>query len=224
MLTLVGAGFLGSLTLEEWCKRAFALGEVDAIRVIDFDKFEGRNAANQNVTKIRAEQQPAKTEVMEEICKGYGIRCEQVIDKLTEENAEKLLAGTELCVSALDNIAARDALWYWAKQFEKPLIHLGVSQAGTGNVEWTFKEHDTYSLSPLVRPKDYTEGNVTMKPCELVGFRGLGLNVAIAGAKALCLFKGHDPDGTLPKEEVEKGMMTSWSATMTGHSLTEKAS
>lgn len=224
-ISIVGCGFLGSLFMEEWAKRAFALGEEDTVRVIDFDKFEERNAANQNVTKARATEMPMKVTVLEELGKGYGLLMEPIPDKVTKENVEKLLDGTDTLVSALDNIESRDHLWYWAKQFGKPMISLGVSQNGTGAVEWTHDEYCTYSLSPLVRPKDYSEAGaiVTLKPCELVGFRGLGLNVAIAGAKALGLYKGHDPDGSLPKAEVKRGLRTSWSATMTGHTLTEKA-
>jgi hypothetical protein len=132
-----------------------------------------------------------------------------------------VLKDATTLVSALDNIEARDELWMHALYAKVPLLNLGISQMGTGKVEWTTVDHDQYGLSPVARINmmNYTEKNVTLKPCELIGFRGLGLNMGIAAAKALGIFKGLDPEKSV--KNVKPGTLTAWSADMTSHQLSE---
>jgi hypothetical protein len=218
MITLVGCGFLGSLTLEEWAKRAFGFQLAAPIRLIDFDQFEERNSANQNVTRRKAMGHPQKVDVMAGMLEEYSIPAEPIAQKLTAENTDKMLEDTTLLVSALDNVEAHDQLWYWAQKAKVPLLHLGISQGGTGRVEWTFGEHDSWSLSPIARlGQKYKDANVKLKPCELVGFRGLGLNTAMAGAKALGIWHGVDPEHEI--EDVQPQMLTVWDCGLNFHKL-----
>lgn len=222
MISLVGCGFLGSLLAEEIGKRWFALNDKTPIRLIDFDAFEERNAANQLCTRRDAGQ--FKAFVTGERLEAYGVYAHMLPDRLTKENQQELLDGSEIIVSALDNIPTRNLLWYYAKSHDIPLLTLGISQQGTGTVEWTFRAHDTYSLSPIAtlgqKKKMESLANVPkeLKPCELIAFRGLGLNMAVAGAKALGIYKGFDPEKVLPTDGLP-GIMTTWDATNMGHSL-----
>jgi hypothetical protein len=63
-----------------------------------------------------------------------------------------------------------------------------------------------------------------LKPCELIAFRGLGLNVAIAAAKALGIWFGWDPEKQVVETlgvDVLPNTASTWSATNTGHQLVE---
>jgi hypothetical protein len=188
------------------------------MRLIDYDKFEERNAANQNVSRRKAMAQRPKVDVMADLLGEYGIPVEPIADKLTEENVDKILEDTSLLVSALDNVEAHDRVWAWAIANKIPLLHLGISQGGTGRVEWTLGDHDSWSLSPIARlGQKYKDANVKLKPCELVGFRGLGLNTAMAGAKALGIWHGVDPEHEL--EDVQPQMLTVWDCGLNFHKL-----
>lgn len=222
MITLVGCGFLGSLLAEEVGKRWFALNEKTSLNLIDFDAVEERNAANQGFT--RNDEGSPKVEAVGARLDKYGVWSVALEKRLTKENQNELLDGSELIVSALDNIPTRTLLWYYAKANRIPLLTLGISQAGTGTIEWTHGKHDTYSLSPLstLGQKKKLDSLVNvpreLKPCELIAFRGLGLNVAVAASKAVGIFKGLDPEKVLEGRELP-GVMTTWDATNTGHSL-----
>lgn len=232
MIALVGCGFLGSLLAEEIGKRWFAFQEGEAIRLIDFDTVEERNCANQNFTRNNAGD--LKTEAVHERLEQYQVAVDSFAEKLVKENINTLLPvdgddPVTLIVSAVDNIPTRNLLWYYAKQHHIPLLTLGISQSGTGTVEWTWEEHDSYSLSPLAtlgqQKKLGSLANVPkeLKPCELVAFRGLGLNMAVAAAKAIGIFKGFDAETVLDQEPLPRSVLTVWDATNTGHTLRQTA-
>lgn len=230
MIALVGCGFLGSLLAEEIGKRWFAFQEGEAIGLIDFDTFEERNCANQNVTRVRAESRVLKAVALEERLREYKVAAKALAVKLDKSNINTVLGGdVSLIVSAVDNIPTRNLLWYYAKQHKIPLLTLGISQSGTGTVEWTWEEHDSYSLSPLAtlgqQKKLDSLANVPkeLKPCELVAFRGLGLNMAVAAAKAIGIFKGFDAETVLDQEPLPRSVLTVWDATNTGHTLRQTA-
>lgn len=237
MIALVGCGFLGSLLVEEIGKRWFAFNEGEPILLIDFDTFEERNCANQNVRRGDVQeaeedgQKLFKVDHLGDILQGYNIVPILCTRKLLKENVNGLLTymgeKPSLIVSALDNIPTRNLLWYYTKQHNIPLLTLGISQSGTGTVEWTWKNHDSYSLSPLATlgqaKKLASLSNVPkeLKPCELIAFRGLGLNMAVAASKAIGIFKGFDPE-TVIGDPLPRTHLTVWDATNTGHSLREQ--
>ena len=225
MITLVGCGFLGSLAAEEFAKMWFAFNETTPFRLIDSDKFEERNAANQNVSVLRARDNVAKAVHIAGIVGDHGIQEEIRTVRIDKSNIDEHLAGTTVLVSAVDNMPTRRLLWYYAKQHKIPLLSLGVSQAGTGVVEWTIGNYDTWSLSPLVtmgqRKKLDAEANIPqeLKPCELIAFRGLGLNTAVAAAKSLGVWMGFDPAKVLEQDVLKHQFALSWNVTNTGHYL-----
>ncbi len=230
MIALVGCGFLGSILVEELGKRWFAFQENEPIKLIDFDTFEERNSANQNITRKRAETGVYKSMASAVLLREYGVSAHPLIIKLDKFNVGDTLRGDSgeepsLIISAVDNLPTRDLLWYYAKQHKIPLLSLGISQQGTGTVEWTVSAHDSYSLSPLATlgqaRKLAHASNIPkeLKPCELIAFRGLGLNMAVAAAKAVGIYKGFDPEKVLSQEPLPRTVLTVWDATNTGHTL-----
>lgn len=235
LITIVGCGFLGSLFAEELAKRLYAFEEKRPVRLIDYDTVEERNAANQNFTRQDGQDEMYKVDVISLMLDNYGVFAETSEGddhlrpaKLTRENYQELLDGSEIVVSALDNMEARMLVWAWGKQHKKPVIHLGISQGGSGEVTWTAPGHESWTLAP-----QFTVGNKKHKkneesgeagvqklpPCELIAFRGLGLNTSLAGAKALGIYLGLDPEKHVPN--VLPGTITVWDSTLMGHSLRE---
>lgn len=224
MITIVGAGFLGGLFAEEWGKRLFAYERSGPVSVIDFDRVEDRNAANQVFTVKDGEQGVFKSEAVRDRLLKYNVEVPHLRPtKLDKSNIDTLLHGTTLIVSAVDNLPTRQLLWYYGKAKDVPVLHLGVSQGGTGNVDWTYGKTDTWSLSPIAllgqgRRLSFEKSTETLPPCELVAFRGLGLNTALAGAKAAGIYHGWDAENVL-SEQVMPGTMTVWTSTNTSHAL-----
>lgn len=227
MITVVGCGFLGGLFVEEICKRSFAFHEEIDLKLIDPDDVQNRNVANQIFTLVDLHH--SKVSVLGNRVTGYGLNVEALAERVEESNIDDLLAETSILVCAVDNIPTRQLLWKYAVGMDLPLLTMGISQGGTGGVEWTHfsKGFDTNPFSPmrlasLSDEKVEALGEVGhLPPCELVGFRGLGLNVALAAAKALWIYKGWDAEKhVFPEAKGEPGTMTTWEATNMSHKLT----
>jgi hypothetical protein len=222
---VVGLGFLGSLWVEEMCKRLYAFERTTVYNflLIDFDRFERRNAANQGCTV--SDEGMYKTDVAANRCALYQVDASTIPEKLTADNAREWLSKCALIVDAVDNLEARTEIWYAAGSLGIPVLHLGINQTGTGAVEWSWQKArvETWCLSPLVqagssvKPTKATAPE-TLPPCELVGFRGLGLNVAIAGAKAGAIWMGCDAEQHIGKT-CPDGTMATFSADQMGHKL-----
>jgi hypothetical protein len=223
-IALVGAGFLGSLFAEELAKRLFAFEFAWEALVIDDDTVDARNPANALYTlrDIRA----LKAEVLAARLRLYGVPSVALPARVGREHpiTSELLACA-LVVDAVDNLPTRQWLWELAVAHGVPVLHLGVSQGGTGAVEWTTPVYDSFSLSPVVladRTPTATADAVqlvTLPPCELVGMRGVGLNLAVAGAKAVAIALGFDAERAAPP--AASNVLTTWSATNTSHTLVE---
>jgi hypothetical protein len=227
-IALVGCGFLGSLFAEEMAKRQFAFDDTTEWVLIDFDKVEERNAANQNFTLD--DEDRFKIDAVHDRLSAHGLIVDRHPKRLDKLNIGALLDDAKIIVSAVDNLPTRELLWYHARARRLPILHLGVSQGGTGNVEWTYGRYDTWSMSPILtlgqKKKMESAENIPreLKPCELIAFRGLGLNVSVAAAKALGIFMGFDPEKVVNERlgvDVLPGTVTTWSATNTGHQLIE---
>ena len=108
-------------------------------------------------------------------------------------------------------------LWSWSHQTSTPMLHIGISQMGTGNVEWTHPKHDTFSLRPaLTVGKDIVDPPSGLTPpCELARMRGVGLNVGFAAALAASIYLGFDPEA-FTDGQASTGTFTEWQATLTG--------
>lgn len=220
----VGCGFVGSIFVEEFLKRMFAGEFFHEFRFIDGDKWERRNAANQNVSlKVASDQRP-KAETMAAAVKKYEREAEWHHTLLTAENADELLAGAHVLIDAVDNLGARTILYDYGMKINVPVLHIGIDPGGTGRVEWSHVTHDTFHLAPhrvygktIVDPESGVQ-----PPCELAAMRGVGTNISFAAAKALAILMGFDPEYYIATDQHpgdSLGYMTDWSATTEGHKL-----
>lgn len=215
-ITVVGCGFVGSVFTTEYLKRQFAGKLPQDLLFIDQDTVEERNCANQNFSL--QDQGRAKAEVMSSMAEANGRYAEFQRLRLTIENMNELLEGSLLVVDGVDNLATRQLLWGYAQTSGVPVLHLGIAEQGTGRVEWSHPEHNTFALAP-----DKTVGKVitdpasgVTPPCELARMRGVGLNVGFAAAMAAGIYFGFDPEAHL-KGEASNGWLTEWGATPMSH-------
>lgn len=215
-VVVVGCGFVGSVFTTEFLKRCYA-GKLDiAFTFIDDDTVEARNCANQNF--VLAEIGRAKADVMAEAARNSDRYAEYHQVRLTADNIDALLDGAYLVIDGVDNLATRQLLWGYAIRTGTPVLHIGISQQGTGKVEWSHPQHQTFSLRP-----DQTVGKEIVDPpsgvtppCELARMRGVGLNVGFAAACAAAIYYGFDPESHLQGAPTA-GYLTDWHATPTGY-------
>lgn len=218
---VVGCGFLGSLLAVEVAKREFAHKGGNQFLFVDYDTFEERNAANQDCTVQAGTIKTQKSVWCRLVAKEHGHEATARTAKVVENNIDDLLGDCDILVDAVDHLPSRQLLWTYGVKTGKPVLHLGISLGATGRVEW----NDDFSLSPvaLAGMSDAqlkaisSVASSDLPPCELVSFRGLGLNTALAGAKALYIFLGFDPEKHIPS--VLAGTETSWRTTNEGHAL-----
>jgi len=221
-VVVVGCGFVGSIFLEEFAKRLFAHNLTMAFEfvLVDDDKWDERNAANQNTQP--EEQGAYKVDTLAEMLNTYKLDSEVCRERLTEENRELLLIGADLIVDAVDNYPTRKLIWEWSHVKNVAVMHIGVSQAGTGCVDWTWgSKWDNWALSPLVLGSKVPpiDDIKELPPCELVTLRGLGLNIGFAAAKAAAIFFGHDAEKHVRDTDDPFHAMSSWTAFTQGHEL-----
>lgn len=227
-VALIGCGFLGSLFAEEAARRRFAYEESDlSFLYVDSDKFEERNFANQNLTFADVGLNKAQS-----LAGRWGNETDFLEKRIKADNIDKGLESADLLVCAVDNVPTRTLLWEYAVRKGKPLLNMGISQGGTGAVDWTAEKKDTNPFSGIqiaqmtpAQRKQLKAKPAQLPPCELVAFRGLGLNTALAAAKALFIYLGLDAEGHVdPKNHhPEYGTVTIWLADNTSHKLLEVA-
>ena len=211
MIGVIGQGFVGSILISEFARIAYAGVMPRTFRLLDDDRWELRNAANQQVTLAQAEEAKGKAETMAAYLRDMNFEAEGIKTRVTEENADELLEGARVIVDAVDNLATRQLLYRVGIQMNVPVLHLGISQMGTGVVDWSHEQHDTFHLAPyrtlgktIVDP---TSG--VTPPCELARMRSVGWMTSYAAATALSLYLGFDPWGHLGGED-SRGYLTEW--------------
>lgn len=226
---LVGCGFLGSLFAEELAKWSLGLHLAPDIDLFDPDDVEERNVANQlfNLDDIGM----GKVHAVGRRLESYGMLTSEMPVPIEADNADTALQGADIIVCAVDNIPARQLLWSKSIAMDVPLLNLGVSQQGTGSVDWTFMsggiDTNPFGLTQAQDDKQlaaYAKLDQKLPPCELIGFRGVGLNMALAATKAFLILYGWDPEQVVHKEKGQKGpwgTFTTWSARTDGHSLVQ---
>jgi len=214
MLVLVGCGFVGSIFATEYLRRAFA-GEIPLpLRFVDGDVWERRNAANQNVSLVDATEGYAKADTMALLAQQFEKPAESVVDRIVPGNWRKVLEDARVIVDAVDNLKTRQLLYDKGLALNVPVCHVGITESGTGTVEWSHPKHDTFHLAPhrtadkvIVDPE-----SGVLKPCELARMRGVGLNVGFAAAMSVALFLGFDPEVNIAEGD-SRGWLTEWQAT-----------
>jgi len=222
VIAVVGCGFIGSHLADEIPKLFYSQDLFPyRFRFIDFDRWEGRNAANQNVDASTAESEEFKAETCAKVASGYlRNEAEAVTEKLTPLNAKELLGDTVLVIDAVDNIPTRQILWGLAKGGSTgPCMHTGISRKGDGMINWSAPNFDTFPFNPnhvmgreLV-PQDFRE-----PPCEMYKYRTAGVILVQAIAKATALYFGRDPWGIF-EGSAEPGDMTCWNSDLGGCAL-----
>lgn len=218
-VAVVGCGFVGSIFVTEFLKRCFAGKLPWNFRLIDFDTVEDRNVANQNFQLSDVGQH--KAQVLGDLVVNAGRDAEVRPTRLRAENADDLLGDCALIVDGVDNLATRQLLWGEGLRRGVPVLHLGITQQGTGVVEWTHPEHRTFSLAPdVLLGKELVDppSGVT-PPCELARMRAAGLHVGFAAACAAAIYSGFDPEAFLAgsgETGDSRGWLTEWQASPTG--------
>lgn len=128
-VTIVGVGALGSHV-------ALLLRNEAALKVVDFDRIESKNVLAQFHSKTSIGKNKASA-LQQTISFLFGLKTEAVPHKLTSDNAEQLLGGTELIVDCLDNAAARKVVQDYARRTSTPCLHGALAaDGGFGRVVW----------------------------------------------------------------------------------------
>lgn len=216
-IVVVGCGFLGSLFVEEVCKLQYALEKPVSLILIDDDKIEERNTANQFFAPVDAGQ--SKAAILAERAMQYDQEATPIMERVGRDNWPELAEDADLIIDAVDNIPTRQFLWAKAMHANSkvPVMHMGLAENGCGMVEWTTKRFDNFSLSPVAlaafAPEQVEKMGQVKKlpPCELNEHRGAGLNTAVAAVKSFAAFSGVKGN---PK-------LISWSTNNEGHQMRE---
>lgn len=214
-IAVVGCGFVGSVFTTEFLKRCYAGKLEPEFLFIDDDTVEARNCANQNF--VLADIGRAKADVLATQAQQSDRYAEWRRVRLTVDNVDELLANASIVIDGVDNLATRQLLWGYGLRTTTPVLHLGITEQGTGKVEWTHPDHQTFGLSPAnTVGKDLVDppSGVT-PPCELARMRGVGLNTGFAAACAAAIYLGFDPESHLEGIPTA-GYFTDWQATPTG--------
>ncbi len=229
-LIVVGAGFLGSLFANEVAKRALALETHLSLVLCDDDRVEKRNLVTQlySPDHLGRKKALALSKIIGQYpsitAYPYADRIDEPICREIIEAAKGRGAVRTTIVSAVDNVPSRLELWKASMGTETPLLSLGITPGGEGVVQWTVPDRlDTNIFTPMNVGPDRAQnmGKVEIPPCELTGFRGLGLNVAFAGMKALFISLGLDPENIMEQGLLCDPAYTTWSANPRGHTLLE---
>ncbi len=216
-IVAVGAGALGSWTLDIMTKRLVALGLKPDVRIIDFDVVDDRNFANQFFTK--AHKGKYKCDVMADRLSQYGVKATAVPEKLTEDNIEQLIvpAKTRIVIDMVDNVEARTLLWMYSVSYNKACLHAGVAKEGHGKAIWTTKGYDHWFSDGI---KGRLQGNSTqdaesakdekLPPCEMLEFASLCIQTSMATAQAVTMYYGKDPEAFFKGADVPMTTMVNY--------------
>lgn len=130
VITVCGAGTLGANLAENLARL-----QVGRLRVIDRDRVERRNLANQPFSTQHVGQ--PKTKALSELLfRAVGATVATVQQSLSAGNAAKLLAGSALVIDCFDNTVARAAVQRGCREAGIPCLHAGLSPSGYGEVIW----------------------------------------------------------------------------------------
>jgi hypothetical protein len=220
-IVVIGCGFIGSHVADEVPKMVFSQDKEAHFVFVDFDRWETRNAANQNVSGTEAEAEEFKADTCSRYANSYpGVTAEAVNEKLTALNASTILSGADLIIDCVDNIPTRQLLWGFALAgVTGPVMHTGISREGDGIINWASPNFDTFPFRPdLVAGRDLKEQDVKEPPCEMYKYRTAGMFLVQGIAKAAAFYMGLDPWNMLEGAE-DEGTMTCWNTNTGGCKL-----
>ncbi len=120
-ITICGAGALGANITENLARSGFS-----KLRVIDYDRIEERNLSTQPY--YRADIGAFKVKILtNSLYRALGIKIDGQSQKLTVENASKLLAKSELVIDTFDNSISRSAVKNYCANSHISCLHLGLA-------------------------------------------------------------------------------------------------
>ena len=220
VIAVVGCGFIGSHLADELPKLCFSQDILPfKFRFIDYDTWEERNAANQHVSQVIAKKEELKAITCARYAEAYSFnKSEAITEKLTGENAKRLIGDTILVIDAVDNIPTRQLMWGMAKAgVSGPCMHTGISRKGEGIINWSSPKFDTFPFKPNdVAGRDLKNQDFKEPPCEMYKYRSAGMSLVQTIAKATSFFFGKDPWGMFTETTPERGTMTCWSTDSDG--------
>lgn len=129
-VTVVGAGGVGGITLISLARMG-----VGHIHVIDMDVFEHSNINRQmlsGISRVGKSKALCAEETLRDINPKITVTVNQ--EKLTEENAEKLLQASDVVVDATDNLVARVIIHRTAQRLQIPSVWIAVTPPFRGGV------------------------------------------------------------------------------------------
>jgi len=129
-ITFLGIGALGS-TAVVLCR---SLGA--ELRLVDFDRVESKNLLAQVFVKQSLNKNKAQAMKLQ-LANFWGIKSEAFGVRLTGDNDEELLDGSDLVVDCFDNYDSRMVASDHCRATDTPLLHAALSGDGTfGLVRW----------------------------------------------------------------------------------------
>lgn len=164
-VVICGVGALGSNLADNLLRQGFA-----DLTIIDFDRVEDHNIGTQRYG--RTDVGAVKVEALRNLMfRTVGVETTAIKDKLTKDNAKKLLKGAEVLVDCFDNSEARQILQDHARANKIQCLHAGLN-ADYAEVIWD----DTYKV-----PKDADEGD----SCEYPMARNIIMYAVVTVSEAL---------------------------------------
>lgn len=128
IVTIVGVGALGSHVVQ-------FLRNLDVtLRLVDFDRVEAKNVLSQfhgqpNVGKNKAVALLQQLNFLFKRSVGAAVP-----HRLTADNADVVLAGSDLVIDCVDNGATRRLIQAWVRRHEVPCLHGGLAANGSFGV------------------------------------------------------------------------------------------
>lgn len=121
-VAVVGCGGLGGFIIESLTR--LGIGEIIAI---DSEVFEESNLNRQILSKLNNIGKYKVEEALNRVREiNPDVKLIPIKEKLSEENAERLISGANLVIDALDNIPSRKALMRATTKAKIPLVHGAV--------------------------------------------------------------------------------------------------
>ena len=128
-MLVCGVGTLGGNLVEHLARTG-----LDTLTVLDHDKVQQRNLANQPYFQHQLGKSKVSA-LAEPVFRIRGQQIETVHKRLTASNAKGLVAGYDLVVDCFDNHLARSDLQQACRQARVDLLHMGLS-VDYGEVIW----------------------------------------------------------------------------------------
>lgn len=134
-ILVIGAGALGShlvLLGRNWHAKLVA---------IDFDRVEGKNTLSQFHSRMGLGRNKALA--LQQAMQGlFGVKIEAVPHRMTQDNAEALMAGATLVVDCVDNAPARRVIRTACEALGLPCLHGALAADGQyARVMWSEDFH-----------------------------------------------------------------------------------